>query len=31
MMTRLRDLGGRPRNVDFIIWAWKDRPAAQWE
>jgi uncharacterized damage-inducible protein DinB len=31
MMTRLRDLGGRPWNVDFIIWTWKDRPAAQWE
>lgn len=30
MMTRLRDLGGKPRNVDFIIWAWKDRPASQW-
>lgn len=31
MMTRLRDLGGKPRNVDYIIWAWKDRPEASWD
>lgn len=30
-MARLRELGARPRNVDFIIWLWKQRPDAQWE
>ncbi|MDR3672186.1 MAG: DinB family protein [Holophaga sp.] len=30
-MTRLKALGGKPQNVDFIIWAWKDRPAGRWD
>ncbi len=29
-MTRLRDLGGEPKNVDYIIWLWKQKPAARW-
>lgn len=28
--TRLRELGGEPPPLDFIIWLWHDRPAAQW-
>lgn len=27
----LRQLGGDPKPLDYIIWASKDRPAAQWE
>jgi uncharacterized damage-inducible protein DinB len=30
-MTRLKDLGGEPKNVDWIIWLWKQRPHARWE
>ena len=30
LMARLKDLGGQPQNVDFIIWAWQQRPQAQW-
>ena len=30
-MTRLRDLGGRPLNVDFILWVVKDRPEGRWD
>ena len=29
-MTRLKDFGGEPKNVDFIIWLWKQRPEARW-
>ncbi len=29
-MTRLRDHGGEPANVDWIIWLWQGRPAAEW-
>jgi uncharacterized damage-inducible protein DinB len=29
-MTRLRDLGGEPKNVDWIIWLWKQKPAGRW-
>ena len=29
-MTRLKDFGGEPRNVDWIIWLWKQKPPAQW-
>ena len=29
-MTRLKDFGGEPKNVDWIIWLWKQRPAARW-
>jgi uncharacterized damage-inducible protein DinB len=30
-MTRLKDFGGEPKNVDWIIWLWKQKPQAQWE
>jgi uncharacterized damage-inducible protein DinB len=30
-MTRLKDLGGEPKNVDWIIWLWKQRPHARWD
>jgi uncharacterized damage-inducible protein DinB len=30
-MTRLKDFGGEPKNVDWIIWLWKKKPAARWE
>jgi uncharacterized damage-inducible protein DinB len=30
-MTRLKDLGGEPKNVDWIIWLWKQKPAARWD
>jgi uncharacterized damage-inducible protein DinB len=29
-MTRLKDFGGEPKNVDWIIWLWKQRPEARW-
>jgi uncharacterized damage-inducible protein DinB len=29
-MTRLKDLGGEPKNVDWIIWLWKQKPAGRW-
>jgi uncharacterized damage-inducible protein DinB len=31
LMTRLKDFGGEPKNVDFIIWLWKGRPQARWD
>lgn len=31
LMARLKELGGKPQNVDYIIWAWKQRPEGQWE
>jgi uncharacterized damage-inducible protein DinB len=30
-MTRLKDFGGEPKNVDWIIWLWKGKPAARWQ
>ena len=30
-MTRLKDFGGEPKNVDWIIWLWKGKPAGRWE
>jgi uncharacterized damage-inducible protein DinB len=30
-MTRLKALGGKPQNVDYIIWAWKNRPDGRWD
>jgi uncharacterized damage-inducible protein DinB len=30
LMTRLKDFGGDPKNVDWIIWLWKGRPEARW-
>lgn len=29
-MTRLKDQGGEPKNVDWIIWLWKQKPQARW-
>ena len=31
LMTRIKALGGKPQNVDYIIWAWKDRPEGRWD
>jgi uncharacterized damage-inducible protein DinB len=30
LMTRLKDLGGEPVNVDWIIWLWKGKPQGRW-
>ena len=30
-MTRLKTLGVSPKNVDFIIWLWKQKPEGRWE
>jgi len=30
-MTRLKDFGGEPANVDWIIWLWKQRPEPRWD
>ncbi len=29
-MTRLKDFGGEPKNVDWIIWLWKQKPEGRW-
>jgi uncharacterized damage-inducible protein DinB len=29
-MTRFKAMGGNPRNVDYIIWLWKQKPEAPW-
>jgi uncharacterized damage-inducible protein DinB len=29
-MTRLKDFGGEPKNVDWIIWLWKQKPTGRW-
>jgi uncharacterized damage-inducible protein DinB len=29
-MTRLKDYGGEPKNVDWIIWLWKQKPQGRW-
>jgi len=29
-LTRLKDFGGEPKNVDWIIWLWKQKPEARW-
>jgi uncharacterized damage-inducible protein DinB len=29
-MTRLKDFGGEPKNVDWIIWLWKQKPKGKW-
>ena len=29
-MTRLKDFGGEPKNVDWIIWLWKQKPPGRW-
>jgi uncharacterized damage-inducible protein DinB len=28
--TRIRELGGTPSNVDYIMWCWKGRPQPSW-
>ena len=28
--TRLRELGGEPPPVDYIVWVWAGRPTAEW-
>ena len=30
-MTRLKELGGEPKNVDWIIWLRKAKPAGRWD
>ena len=30
-MTKLKELGGEPKNVDWIIWLWKQKPRGRWE
>jgi uncharacterized damage-inducible protein DinB len=30
LMTRLKDFGGEPKNVDWIIWLWRGKPQARW-
>ena len=30
LMTRLKDFGGEPKNVDWIIWLWRQKPVARW-
>ena len=30
LMTRLKDFGGEPHNVDWIIWLWRGKPQARW-
>jgi uncharacterized damage-inducible protein DinB len=29
-MTRLKQMGGKAVNVDFILWIWKQRPEPRW-
>jgi uncharacterized damage-inducible protein DinB len=29
-MTRLKALGATPKNVDYLIWLWKQRPEPRW-
>lgn len=29
-MTRLKDFGGEPKNVDWVIWLWKQKPEGRW-
>lgn len=31
VMTRLRELGGTPPLVDYVIWLWTGSPAAAWD
>jgi uncharacterized damage-inducible protein DinB len=28
--TRLREVGGEPPTVDFIVWLWENRPDPTW-
>ena len=29
--TRVREIGGEPAVVDFLLWVWQGKPTAQWE
>jgi hypothetical protein len=29
-MTRRKDFGGEPKNVDWIIWLWEQKPKGWW-
>lgn len=29
--ARLRELGGEPPQVDYIVWLWRGRPAVEWD
>jgi len=29
-IARLRQVGGEPKNVDWIIWLWKGKPESVW-
>lgn len=29
-MTRLKALGAAPKNVDYVIWLWKQKPEGRW-
>lgn len=29
--TRIREIGGEPPTVDFLVWAWGGKPAPDWE
>ncbi len=31
VMTRLREIGGEPPLVDYVIWLWSGTPAAAWD
>ena len=31
VMTRLRELGGAPPLVDYVIWVWSGNPVAEWD
>lgn len=31
VMTRLREIGGEPPLVDYVIWLWTGSPAAAWD
>ncbi len=31
VMTRLRELGGTPPLVDYVIWVWSGSSAAEWD
>lgn len=30
-LTRLKQLGGEAKNVDYIIWLWKQKPEPRWD
>ena len=29
--TRVREVGGEPPTVDYLVWVWQGRPAADWK